>query len=276
MPLGLTEHDIENLAIEWLRSLGYQYALGSEVSPGESGLCATLSVSRPCRGRCGRRSDGSIPPCRWQALRQPTPSLVQNNLRFHQLLTDGVQVEYRRADGKMTGAFARLIDFDDPAQNEFLVVRQYSVRGDAGALKRMDLVVFINGLPLAVIEIKDPTDEQADIWKAYDDLQEYQAEVPSLFGFNELLVITDGVSARLGSITSDPDRFAQWKTIDGRPVTAATSPLEVLIRGVFEPRRFLELIRHFIVFEVDAAQGRQEDRPIPSVPRHGQGAGCHD
>src|SRR5207245_10263177 len=119
-----------------------------------------------------------------QTLRQPTPSLIQNNLRFHQLLTDGVQVEYRRPDGKMVGAFARLADFDDPRQNEFLVVRQYIVRGDKGVLKRMDLVVFVNGLPLGLIEFKDPTDEQADIWKAYDDLQEYKAEVPALFGFN--------------------------------------------------------------------------------------------
>src|SRR2546429_8559149 len=120
----------------------------------------------------------------------------------------------------MIGAFARLIDFDDPRQNEFLVARQYTVRGDKGSIKRIDLVVFVNGLPLAVIEIKDPTDEQADIWKAYDQLQEYKAEIPSIFGFNELLVITDGVETRLGSLTSDPDRFASWKAIDGKPVTA--------------------------------------------------------
>src|SRR5260370_41799012 len=153
----------------------------------------------------------------------------------------------------MIGQFARLIDFDDSRQNEFLVVRQYTVRGDKGSLRRLDLVVFINGLPLAVVEFKDPTDEQADIWKAYDDLQEYKTEVPALFGFNELLVISDGVETRLGSLTSDPDPFAQWKTIDGPPVTRATSPLEVLIRGVFDKKRLLELIRHFIVFEVEPA-----------------------
>jgi type I restriction enzyme R subunit len=217
--VGLTEADIENLAIDWFRSLGYDCALGSEISPEgrrplrESAGEAPLAV--PLRAAIVRLnsklSTAAIEDARRQALRQPTPSLVQNNLRFHQLLTDGVQVEYRRADGKMVGAFARLVDFDDPRQNEFLVVRQYTVRGDRGSLKRMDLVVFVNGLPLAVIEFKDPTDEQTDIWKAYGDLQEYKAEVPALFGFNELLVISDGVETRLGSLTSDPDRFAPWK-----------------------------------------------------------------
>src|SRR5262249_43335338 len=168
--------------------------------------------------------------------------------------TDSVQVEYRRPDGKMVGAFARLIDFEKPEQNEFLIVRQLTVRGDKGSIKRMDLTVFVNGLPLAIIELKDPTDEQADIWKAYDQLQEYKADVPALFAFNELLVISDGVDTRVGSLTSEPDRFAQWKTIDGRPVTAAISSLEILIGGVFEKQRLLELIRHFIVFEVDPAK----------------------
>src|SRR5262249_59396189 len=121
-------------------------------------------------------------------------------------------------------------------------------------VKRFDLVVFVNGLPLAVFEFKDPTDEETDIWKAYGDLQECKAEIPALFGFTELLAISDGVETRLGSLTSDPDRFAHWKSIDGRPVRAATPSLEVLIRGVFDKRLLLELIRHFIVFEVEPAR----------------------
>jgi type I restriction enzyme R subunit len=262
LTIGLTEADIENLAIGWFRSLGYDCALGSEVSP-DGARPMRESVMEPALGvsvrTAARKLNPALPAAAIddvvrQALRQPTPSFVQNNLRFHQLLTDGVQVEYRRPDGKMVGAFARLIDFDKSEQNEFLLVRQYTVRGDKGSIKRMDLVVFVNGLPLAVIEIKDPTDEQADIWTAYDQLQEYKAEIPSLFGFNELLVITDGVETRLGSLTSDPDRFASWKTIDGKPVTAAKSSLEVLIRGAFDKRRLLELIRHFIVFEVDPSR----------------------
>jgi len=260
--VGLTEADIETLAIGWFRSLSYDCAIGSEVSADgarplrESVTDAALGISlrTAIRRLNPTLSASAVDDVLRQALRQPTPSLVQNNLRFHQLLTDGVQLEYRRPDGKMVGEFARLIDFDKPEQNEFLVARQFTLRGDKGSIKRMDLVVFVNGLPLAVIEIKDPTDEQADIWKAYDQLQEYKTESPALFGFNELLVITDGVETRLGSLTSDPDRFAHWKTIDGKPVTAATSPLEVLVRGVFDKRRFLELIRHFIVFEVEPAR----------------------
>jgi type I restriction enzyme R subunit len=256
---GLTEADIESLASDWFRSLGYDCALGSEISPGGArplreavAEAALLVALRAAITRLNPKLPATaVEDALRQALRQPSPSLVQNNLRFHQLLTDGVQVEYRRPDGKMVGAFARLIDFDDFRQNEFLLARQYTVRGDKGVLKRMDLVVFVNGLPLAVIEFKDPTDEEADIWKAYDQLQEYKGEIPALFSFNELLVISDGVQTRLGSLTSDPDRFAEWNTIDGRRVTAATSSMEVLIRGVFDKRRLLELIRHFIVFEVD-------------------------
>jgi type I restriction enzyme, R subunit len=158
MPAGLTEADIENLAIDWFRSLGYECAAGSEISPdGARPLRDSVTepaLSVPLRAAIARLNHDLAAPAvddaLRQALRQPTPSLVQNNLRFHQLLTDGVQVEYRRADGKMVGSFARLIDFDDPANNEFLVASQYNVRGDRGALKRMDLVVFVNGLPLAV------------------------------------------------------------------------------------------------------------------------------
>jgi type I restriction enzyme R subunit len=212
VPATLTEADVETLATDWLRSLGYDSALGSEVSPDgarplrESITDAALVV--PLRAAVARLNP-KLPPeaaedAVRQALWQPTPSLVQNNFHFHKLLTNGVQVEYRRKDGKVVGEFARLVDFDDPKRNEFLVARQFTVRGDRGAIRRADLVVFLNGLPLAVVEIKDPTDEQAGIWKAYGDLQEYKADVPSLFAFNELLVITDGVQTRLGTVTGDP------------------------------------------------------------------------
>lgn len=262
MSLGLTESEIEGLAIDWFRSLGYSCALGSQISPGAEGALREAvtepALAAPLRAAIERLNPGlpavAVEDALRQALRQPMPSVLQNNLRFHEFLTNGVRIEYRRPDGKMVGAFARLVDFDDLRRNEFVVARQFVVRGDKGVLRRLDLVVFVNGLPLAVIEFKDPTDEQADIWQAYDQLQEYKADVPALFGFNELLVVSDGVDTRLGSLTSDPDRFAQWKTIDGRPVTAATSSLEVLIRGVFDKKRLLELIRHFIVFEVEPAK----------------------
>jgi hypothetical protein len=174
---GLTEADIENLAIDWFRSLGYDCALGSEISP-DGSRPLREAVTEPALGVSLRAAIGRLNPklpatavddALRQALRQPTPSLVQNNLRFHQLLTDGVQVEFRSPDGKMVGAFARLIDFDDPRQNEFLVARQYIVRGDRGVLKRTDLVVFVNGLPLGVIEFKARFASEAEgILQAYD------------------------------------------------------------------------------------------------------------
>jgi type I restriction enzyme R subunit len=258
---GISEADVEALATDWFRSLGYDSATGKEVSPdGDRPLRDTVSeaaLTVPLRASI-ERLNPELPPAAVedalrQALRQPTPSLVENNFRFHTHLRDDVRVEYRRGN-KMVGAFARLIDFDHPERNEFLVVRQYNVRGDRGTLGRLDLVGFVNGLPLAVVELKDPTEEQTDVWKAYDQLQEYKVELPGLFAFNELLVISDGVEARLGSLTSDPDRFAAWKTIDGGPVRRALSPLEVLIRGVFDKVRFLELVRDFIVFEADGAK----------------------
>jgi len=177
----------------------------------------------------------------------PLPTLVQNNRWFHALLTEGVEVEYRDAkSGETRGGRARLVDFENPDANELLVVRQLTVIGSAGKVMRPDLIVFLNGLPVAVVELKDPTDTQADLGVAIDQLDRYLHAVPDLFVSNLALVVSDGMLTRVGSITSDRSRFMPW-----RPAEGGSPTLEALIRGLFEPRALIDYLRTCVVFEED-------------------------
>jgi type I restriction enzyme, R subunit len=179
--------------------------------------------------------------------RPPHPTLIQNNRWFHTLLTDGVEGEYCDAkSGETRGGRVRLVDFENPAANDLLVVRQFSIAGPSGKIIRLDLIVFLNGLPIAVIELKDPTDTQADLGVAINQLDRYMQTVPDLFVPNLLLVVSDGMLTRVGSITSERDRFMPW-----RPAEGGTPTLEALIRGLFEPRALLEYLRTCVAFEED-------------------------
>jgi len=185
--------------------------------------------------------------------RPPEPSLIQNNRWFHQLLTDGIDVEYRTADGETRGGKARLVDFENPKRNDLLVVRQFTVK-QGNSSRRADLVVFVNGLPIAVIELKDPTDEQADLWKAYRQLQDYKHHIPALFTYNELMVISDGDVTRVGSVTASSDRYSPWRSVENDQAPGQPS-LEVLIKGLFEPTRLLDYLRYCVTFEEDERTG---------------------
>uniref|UniRef100_UPI002ACE7841 type I restriction endonuclease subunit R n=1 Tax=Anaerolinea sp. TaxID=1872519 RepID=UPI002ACE7841 len=188
--------------------------------------------------------------------------LLSRNRAFHKMLVEGVNVEYRAADGGIRGAQARVVDFDNSANNDFLAVNQFAVVENRHS-RRPDIVLFINGLPLAIIELKNPTDEQATIWTAYQQLQTYRSELPTLFAFNELLVISDGLEARLGVLDAGQEWFKPWRTITGedfypsvddlnaQPGAPRVPELQVLLEGVFEPARLLALLRDFIVFESD-------------------------
>jgi type I restriction enzyme, R subunit len=179
--------------------------------------------------------------------RPPHPTLIENNRWLYGLLTDGVEVEYRdAATGENRGGRARLVDFDNPANNDFLVVRQLTVATTNGKPIRPDLIVYLNGLPLAVIELKDPTDEAADLWKAIDQLGRYMRGAPDLFVANMILVASDGLLTRVGSITSGRQRFMPW-----RPATGGEPTLEALIRGLFEPAALMDYLRSCVVFEED-------------------------
>ena len=187
--------------------------------------------------------------------RTDAPSLLESNRVVHRMLMDGVTVEYRRADGSIAGAQARAIDFDTPDNNDWLAVNQFTV-ADGQHTRRPDLVIFVNGLPLAVIELKNPADENATVWSAYHQLQTYQAQIPALFTTNAALVVSDGVQARIGVLGAGKEWFKPWRTITGREDAAAKlAELQVVLEGVFEQRRFLDLVRHFLVFE-DAGGGK--------------------
>ncbi len=270
---AFTESTIEQAALEWLRDLGYACAFGPDLAPDgarpeRSDYAEPLLLAR-LRGALARLNPDLPPAAREEAFRQLThlraPSLLLNNHAFHRLLLDGVTVEYKNQSGRLVSGRARVVDFDHPENNDWLVVNQYTVETlkvsqTFRVSRRPDLVVFVNGLPLAVMELKNAADEKATIWNAFHQLQTYKQEIPALFHYNELLVISDGVYARLGSLTANREWFLPWKTIEGeKQAPASLTQLEILLRGVFEKRRFLDLIRYFIVFE--------QERGAPTVKK---------
>jgi len=181
--------------------------------------------------------------------RAELPTLLERNRAMHRLLINGVPVEFRRPDGTLAGGTVRVIDFDIPTNNDWLAVNQFTVV-EGQYNRRPDLVLFLNGLPIAVLELKNAADEHATIWSAYHQLQTYQTQIPALFATNSVVVVSDGTAARIGVLGAGREWFKPWPTIDGTHDAPATMPqLQVIIEGVFEPRRFLDLIRYFIVFE---------------------------
>lgn len=256
------EADLEYAALEWLEGLGYATVNGKEIAPGELGAerasFADVVLEERLRSAIARLNpdlphDAQEETVR-KLLRLDSPSLVLNNRQFHQRMRDGVGVEYRSAEGRIVGGQARLIDFEDPDSNDWLAVSQFTVIENQHD-RRPDVVVFVNGLPLAVFELKNIGDEDATVDKAYAQLQTYKRDIPSLFTYNELLVISDGQEARIGSLTAGFEWFKAWPTVDDDKPIKSLLPLDVLIKGVFEKSRFLELIRDFILFEDDPDTG---------------------
>ncbi|HRT97745.1 MAG TPA: type I restriction endonuclease subunit R, partial [Planctomycetota bacterium] len=256
----MTESEVEAAALGWLDGLGYRVLHGPAIAPGEPSaeranygdvvlvgrLRAALAKLNPTVP-----ADALEEACR-RVARADSPSLVQNNRAFHRMLVDGVDVEYM-AQGRVAHDKARLVDFEKPGKNDWLAVNQFTVKEGQGQARRPDIVVFLNGLPVAVVELKNPADEEATAYTAFKQLQTYKAEIPSLFAFNELLVASDGLKARLGSLSADWEWFLPWRTIEGEELAPATMPeLEVMVKGAFEKGRFLQLLRHFIVFEEEA------------------------
>jgi type I restriction enzyme R subunit len=261
----LTESVVEAAALAWLESLGYAVLHGPEIAAGMPGAERSdpnyrdVVLERRLRQALMRLNPDLPTEALDDAFRKLTrtdaPSLIERNRAVHRMLVDGVTVEYRRADGSIAGAQARLLDFDMPDNNDWLAVNQFTV-ADGQHTRRPDVVLFVNGLPLAVIELKNPVDENATVWSAYQQLQTYQAQIPSLFATNAALVVSDGVQARIGSLGAGKEWFKPWRTITGREDAAAKlAELQVVLEGVFDPRRFLDLVRHFIVFE-DAGGGK--------------------
>jgi type I restriction enzyme, R subunit len=252
----LFEDDIEQLAIEELQALGYHYIYGPDIAPdGEfperesykdillkNRLKAAISKLNPLIPL-----DAQLDAFN-QIQRINSPDMLTNNEQFHTLLTDGINVVYQK-NGEQRGDKVWLVDFNEPANNEFLVVNQYTII-EENTNKRPDIILFVNGIPLVVIELKNAVDENATVKSAYKQLETYKATIPSLFTYNSILVISDGLEAKSGSLSAGFSRFLSWKTSDGVNLASRLdTELEVLLKGQLNPQTLLDLIRFFIVFE---------------------------
>ena len=258
----LTEADVEGSLLEQFRELGYDTASGPEIAPGgersERKTWGDVVLRDRLRAALVRINAhlpaGAVEEALRKVGRLESPSLIQNNRRFHQSLVERVDVEVQlpaRAGGGISYEKVALIDFEDPESNDFLAVSQFRLEENRKK-RRLDVVVFVNGLPLAVFEIKNPADEKATIRDAFQQIQTYRGEFPTLFSFNEILVATDGLEARAGTLTADWDRFMPWRTVEGKDVAPLSVPqLDVLVAGMFDKRRLLDLVRSFVVFEDD-------------------------
>jgi type I restriction enzyme R subunit len=254
----LTESDIEEAALQWLEGLGYAVLHGPDIAAGQPGAERSdpgyhdVILERRLRQALARLNPELPAEALEEAYRKiaraDVPILIERNRAVHRMLVEGVTVQYRRKDGSIAGAQARVLDFEDPDNNDWLAVNQLTI-AEGRHTRRPDVVLFVNGLPLAVIELKNAADENATVWSAFDQLQTYQAQIPALFASNAALVVSDGVEARIGSVGAGKEWFKPWRTIAGEGLARNMAELQVVLEGVFEKRRFLDLVRHFIVFE---------------------------
>jgi type I restriction enzyme, R subunit len=255
--LKVNEEQFENHLLGILAELGYVYENGYEIAPdterAERKDYREVVLTGRLRERLTALNQG-IPSAGIEdainlITRPNFPSLIQNNREFHRQLRDGVKVQFQE-DGETKADFVRIIDFENVENNEFLAVNQFSIKGPKST-KRPDIIIFINGLPLAVFELKNPADIKTTIYDSYKQLQTYKEEIPDLFIYNELLVIADLREARVGSLTADYERFGLWRTIDGETLDPLgnSKETETLVRGLFRRDFLLEYIRDFVLFE---------------------------
>ena len=257
----LTEADVEQAALDWLSGLGWQVLHGPDIAPetpdAERDDYRQVVLEHRLRGAIAELNP-TLPPstlddaCR-KLTRPDGSTLEARNRAFHRMLVNGVEVEYPDADGRVRGDQVRVIDFDNPNSNDWLAVNQLTVTENKNS-RRPDIVLFLNGLPLGVVELKNPADEDATIWTAWNQLQTYKAELPSLFSMNEVLMISDGNEARIGTLTSGKEWFKPWHTVAGETVAdKLLTELQVMLEGAFDRSRFLALVRDFIVFDDDGS-----------------------
>ena len=253
---GVSEASVEDLALDWLRDLAWKTVHASEIAPdtpraerADYGKVVFASRLRDALVRL----NPDLPPRAlddaYRKLSRPEGATLEAcNRTFHRMLVDGVTIEYRDS-GAIRGAQARIVDFERPLENDWLAVNQFTVVENKQE-RRPDIVLFVNGLPLGIVELKNPTDEHATVWSAWQQLQTYKAELPALFRMNAVLIVSDGIEARIGTLTAGREWFKPWRTTSGEALADPSLPqLQVMLEGACEPARFLRLLRDFIVFE---------------------------
>ena len=256
----ITEADVEQAGLAWLAGIGWRIAHGRDIAPDEPNAeradYGQVVLEQRLRDALAQLNPDLPATALDDAFRRLThpegATLEARNRSFHRMLVEGVTVEYR-AGGAIRGAQANVIDFETPANNDFLAVNQFTVTENRNT-RRPDVVLFVNGFPLAIIEIKNPADEDATIRTAWSQLQTYKAELPTLFSLNEMLIVTDGTEARVGTLTAGREWFKPWRTITGETLADPhATEIQVMLQGVCDPDRFIALIRDFIVFEDDGS-----------------------
>ena len=253
----VTEDQVELQSIEWFKDLGYQYVCGYDIAvdgetPERTDYRSVVLKDRLLSALTRINPDipkSAIDTALSQLMNPNIPALMSSNRQVHSWLTKGVKITYQEGN-ETVGKQLKVIDFDNPENNDWLVVNQFTIHGQKQN-RRPDVLVFLNGLPLSVIELKNAADENADIWAAYNQLQTYKNDIPDLFNYNTCLVISDGIYARLGSLSANEERFMRWRTIDGVEVDPLGQhrELETLIKGLFNKEIFLNYLRYFCIFE---------------------------
>lgn len=273
----ITEHTIENFAIQLLEDLGYQYIYGPDIAPDADNAInnadrrnsyeEVLLIHRLAEAI--RRINPTVPrAAQEEAIKEiqriHSPELLTNNETFHRMLTEGIKVTYPK-EGQQRGDLVWLVDFNTPENNDFVVTNQFTVV-ENGVNKRPDVILFVNGIPLVVIELKNAADENATIESAFRQIETYKATIPGLFSYNAFTVISDGLEARAGTISSGMTRFMAWKSADGKKEAShLVSQLETLINGMLNTSTLLDLVRHFIVFEKSATSQDNAPQSITTI-----------
>ena len=255
----MTEDQLEQEALSWLAEIGYQPVYGPDIAPDgthpERADYRQVVLIERLRAAINRLNPGVPVAALHDALQQVLDlgivALLSANRHFHKLLVSGVPVQYQR-EGDTIGDFVRLIDWATPSNNEWLAINQFSIQGP-NHTRRPDIILFINGLPLVLVELKNPADANATIWKAFDQIDTYKAQIPDVFQYNEVLIISDGSQARFGALSSNAERFMHWRTIDGKGLDplGQFNELQTLVRGLLTPALFLDYLRFFVLFEED-------------------------
>lgn len=265
---AFNENTVELAVLEYFAELGYRTLHGPDIAPGEPGAerdsYEEVFLWGRLRGAIRRINPGTSPALVDEAIkrvrRAESQSPIDENYRLHQLITEGVPVEHRDTDGALRTTRLWLMDFDQPENNDWVAINQFTIV-ENGKNRRPDVLVLVNGMPLALLELKNPAAEHATLKSAWNQVQTYRQDIPSVFVPNAVTVISDGTSAAMSSYAGAFEHYAPWKTIEGREVVSDRPALEVLIKGVFEPKRFLDLLQNFIVFSDETATDKATGQP---------------